>query len=230
SNPVYRVLHPALCSADLVRAFEALQSTFQTCSDRGDLHSPVDAILRGQYEHEDGIGFGGRREEWSNHILRQIVVDHLSSAEAVAFIDWHTGIGAFAEAVPLCFHDRESEAVKALREWHRSDVTAYAGQFLGGVAPQFTGLLVKALEQMMSPRRLYAVVVEFGTKANGDVIRALMIDRWLRYFGRQQSATAVRMREEIAECFCPSDARWWDAVRPRAGQIVSRTLEGLASL
>lgn len=230
SNPVYRTLHSELCSADLRLAFEALQSNLRWCSDRGDLHSPVDAILRGQYEYDDGIGFGGRRAEWSNQILRQIVADHLACTEVVAFIDWHTGIGEFAEAVPLCFHDRGSEPVKALRDWHGSDVTEFAGQFLGGVAPQFTGLLVKGLEEILSPRRLYAVVVEFGTKPNGDVIRALMIDRWLTYFGRQQPSFAVQMREEIAACFCPGDARWWNAVRPRARQIIVRTLDGLASL
>lgn len=87
SNPVYGLLHPALCSDDLQRALEALRSTLGEWSARGELHSPVDAILRGQYEHEDGIGFGGRREEWSNLILRQIVSAHLSLVETVALID-----------------------------------------------------------------------------------------------------------------------------------------------
>lgn len=228
-NPGYTELHMQLCSTDLQDALAALQAIVRSRVARGDGASPFDAIQRGQYQYQDGIGFGGHRAEWSNGALRKIVADHLSSTEAVAFVDWHTGVGTFAEAVPMCFHEANDPAIESLRDWHDNEVTAFANHFPGGVAPKFTGLLVKALEDMLGPRRLYAVVVEFGTRPNADIVRALVIDRWLRFAGPDQSALASSLRTEMIECFCPSDSNWWDAVVPKARQIVSRTIAGLAS-
>ncbi|HVW68088.1 MAG TPA: DUF2817 domain-containing protein [Steroidobacteraceae bacterium] len=228
SNPVYSELHPLLCAADVESAATQLKTALAP-GDRA-ATSRVDAIMRGQYEYPDGVNFGGHREEWSNSAFRSLVAAHLSAARHVACIDWHTGIGRFAEPVPLAFHTPGTPSAQALSKWYKKDVTLIERHFPGGEAPRFAGILTMALPQMLPDAQTYAVVVEFGTKANADVLSALMIDRWLRFSADRTSPRSLRLRATISECFSPTNDQWRHAVLDSARQIAERTVAGLSSV
>lgn len=55
------------------------------------------ALTRGQYEHPQGLFYGGRSDVWSNRTLRSILARHVTGAARVASIDVHTGLGRFGD-------------------------------------------------------------------------------------------------------------------------------------
>jgi hypothetical protein len=229
-NPLYGELHAQICSSDIETATKRLRDSIRGATASAKASAKIAAIMRGQYEYPDGVNFGGHREEWSNRIFREIIATHLSQAEQVACIDWHTGIGQAAQAVPLAFYPADSHEAAALSRWHKQDVTLFGRHFPGGEAPRFTGILNMALPEMLPFGQTYAVVVEFGTKPNADVLDALMVDRWLKHSADSRSPLAKRLRHEMIECFSPRDANWRAAVLGLSRSIVTRTIEGLATL
>ena len=189
----------------------------------------VDALMRGQYDYPDGINFGGSHQEWSNSTFRAILAEHVASARHVALIDWHTGIGAAMQAVPLAFYGPTTRSAQALTAWLGLDVTQFAGHFPGGETPAFTGILSAAIPSLLSQAITYAVVVEFGTKPNADVLEALMIDRWLKFGPGPDTALARRLKAGMLECFSPNDAKWRASVIQLARRFVSGMVTGLAN-
>ena len=65
----------------------------------------MDALIRGQYSHADGMNYGGSQREWSNLALERICRERLAHVRHLGFIDWHTGIGEHGELVFLCFNE-----------------------------------------------------------------------------------------------------------------------------
>src|SRR5262245_5191791 len=59
-----------------------------------------EVVSAGQYQHPRGMQFGGRREEPSNRIARQIVREHVRGTR-VAWVDVHTGLGAYGDFMML---------------------------------------------------------------------------------------------------------------------------------
>ena len=56
------------------------------------------AISQGQYNHPEGLFFGGNKEAWSNNTLQRVVERHLIAASKVVLIDVHTGLGEYGAA------------------------------------------------------------------------------------------------------------------------------------
>jgi hypothetical protein len=107
-------------------------------------------------------------------------------------------------------------------------VTLFGDHFPGGEAPKFTGILNMAVPAILPSILTYAVVVEFGTKPNADVLEALMIDRWIKFAG-SNTPISERLKRSMLDCFSPRDPNWRTVVVQSARKIVSRTIAGLSS-
>jgi hypothetical protein len=227
-NPGYADLHSIISRSDIEAAIGDLRKALAAPGANGNGNANVDSIMRGQYEFADGINYGGSAEEWSNRTLRIILATHLPMTRHLALIDWHTGIGKPAEAVPLAFHLPGSRSALSLSKWHGKDVTLLGSHFPGGAVPRFTGILNMAVPAILESVSTYATVVEFGTKPNADVLEALMVDRWLKFAGADSTA-ASRLKRSMLDCFSPRDPKWRAVVVQSARDIVSRTIAGLAA-
>ena len=51
------------------------------------------AITGGQYEHPEGLFYGGRNPTWSQQTLRHVLQDHGRRCARLGWIDLHTGLG-----------------------------------------------------------------------------------------------------------------------------------------
>ncbi len=79
------------------------------------------AVSGGQYQHADGIFYGGDQPTWSNETFRSVVSDYARDAEIVGFIDFHTGLGpyGYGELISLGSQDQKSH----VRQWFGDEVT-----------------------------------------------------------------------------------------------------------
>ncbi len=229
-NPFYTELHEALCPAHWNDA--ARQATHDVCHGFGARHGRqvlIDAIMRGQYSHADGLNFGGTAPEWSNRTLRAIAARHLRGAEALMLVDWHTGLGAYGIASVMCLDPPSHPAYEKARATFGPEIDAVQKLFEGEEPPQYTGLLLNALRAEAGAGATVACTVEFGTRPLNAMLDGLLVDRWLRLAAPATAPGLDALKAEVRDAFCPHDPAWRNAVIQSGAELIARANQWLAS-
>ncbi len=183
-------------------------------------------IWQGQWHRPDGFMYGGREPSWSNLTFRKIVREHLSGADTIGFLDWHTGIGQFGEIVHLIFDAAGSEEHRAAASWWGLTAKEVSA-FKTGVKPKYRGLLCQAIRQERPDARIAGAVIEFGTADDYQLFRGDLIDRWLRFEGRDHP-DARALRAAHVDLVCPRDISWRRLVETRGPLLMDQLLAGVA--
>lgn len=183
------------------------------------------AISRGQYNHPDGIFFGGNTETWSNRILQRIVERHLSAASRVILIDVHTGLGEFgaAEAITEIAPDTSRYA------WMQScwDVRITNPQLGDAVSPPISGSLKRGFEKLLPSAEVMTVSLEFGTYTPSQVLWALRAENHIHHQSGLDQRDVVARKEELKNMFYPEEVGWKREVWKKGSGVVLQTLECL---
>ena len=163
-------------------------------------------MLQGQTHRADGLFYAGKQPEWANHTFRKIINDHLSSANTIGFIDWHTGVGSYGEIVHLIFDQKGSPEHNAATKWW-GIVGTDGGAFNSGTVPKYEGLLCRAIRQELAKPRIAGAVIEFGTTDDYGMFRSDCLDRWLRFEGFHDPQY-IQFRDDYRNACCPNDIAW----------------------
>lgn len=182
------------------------------------------AVSGGQYQHADGIFYGGDRPTWSNEMFRRVVHDHASNAETVGFLDFHTGLGpyGYGELISLGSLDQKSFA----RNWFGDEVTdPDAGT--SSSAP-VTGTVGRGVAEVLSNANIAFLALEYGTRDLTQVLTALRADNWLYHKGDVSSDLGRSIKTEVRDAFYPDEESWKEMIWTRACEVTSKALKGLA--
>jgi hypothetical protein len=232
-NPLYAELHSHLIPDEWSgRSVKIAAAALQQFSDRHGEDALFDTLARGQYTHPEGLIYGGTGREWSNVTLETIVDRHLHHASQVGLIDWHTGIGDYAEPFFLCFSEEGSAAEAHASQWWGE--ARVRGQRPHGLArPNYQGLMFRGIEQFLGERQLIGAVVEFGTRGRSTAI-ASRLDQWLRFKApRTRDADPARdraLRADVVDAMVPTSSVWRQAVIGHGLEITAQAISGLALL
>lgn len=227
-NPGYAHLHPQLLHEEWTMASQAAAQ--QAMDDYAAAHGPdavFDTLARGQYSHPDGLNYGGAAREWSNRVLEQIVREHVAGASQVAFIDWHTGIGAYGEPFFLCFNPEGSALHARAAQWW-GDARISGQQPHGRARPQYQGLLFYGVQQYLGDVPMCGAVIEFGTRG-WHMRRILRLDLWLKFKAERGTPRYAMHQADLLDAFCPVDELWRDATVRHSLEITRQALTGLAA-
>jgi len=229
ANPGYAEVHPIVTpetwdDATQAGVFRQLDQLREQIGEK----AFSTAFNGGQFSHDDGLYFGGRREQWANYAFREAVVKHVSHAKHAALIDLHTGIGPWCEHIYLCFHPEGSPARRRARDWWGERAVNLAGVTHKALA-EYQGLVVDGFAQMLPRAEVTGVVVEFGTLPRQEIQRANMAARWLRYHGARHPALAPKVHAQFCETFYPSEPAWRAAVLEQSAEIFERGLKGIGA-
>jgi hypothetical protein len=197
---------------------------------RHGLATVTNEITAGQYSRHDGVGFGGNAPEWSNTTLCDLWRDRLSQARRVAIIDWHTGIGGYGDPSFLCFEAPGSLGFARAVDWWGDAVAQSADHFDAGVRPSYNGLLIRAAQEIAQTTgaETTGAVIEFGTYPNKQMLRGLLLDRWLQHAPSTTSeAVKTKLENDLLRLFCPDDRQWQQRVLQAGRHIIHQTVEGL---
>lgn len=228
-NPGYRrlrdILSPAewdpdanLAAADAARA-EIGETAWRTA------HSG------GQHADPGGIFYAGQGPSWSRQALFGLLDRHLAGVEALAVIDYHTGLGPPGHGERICMHDPDGPAMARARTWYDGDVTSphegtaatvpLAGTAVEGIARRYPGIATTA------------VALEFGTIEDRLVQLAVRADNWLHMTAAGQAVrddpAGYRIKRDIRAAYDPADPYWREAVWTRAVATQRAALAGLAT-
>jgi hypothetical protein len=228
----YAQLHSAQCPEIWTdTASEELSRAIIEVVTREGLAFAMAGLTVGQYQEPSGLNFGGHGPCWSNRIFQRVAAEELGGCEKIAYVEWHSGLGDYAELFHVCLQPPGSEALdRASMWWGRQAVTrnGAAIQGTGGTAPNWQGLIMAALPQLLPEACIAGAVIEFGTFENTKVLGGLMIDRWLKFGGENRSSTSRAQLEQIKrDIFSPSDPTWRRLISERALAAQMKAFEGL---
>ena len=229
ANPGYAEVHPSVTPVSwneesVAGVFRWLEKFRARVGEK----AYSDAFNGGQYTHSDGVYYGGTRQQWSNAALRRAFQAHLPAAEKVCFIDLHTGIGPRYDHIYLCFHPAGSPGYERTRNWWGERAVNRQGVTHKALA-SYQGLLIDAFEQIVAGAEITTLVVEFGTLPREGMQRASLLQRWLRFHGRQEPALAQRLTSEYEEAYYPSEPRWRAAALEQSLELIERGVSGISS-
>lgn len=182
------------------------------------------AVSGGQYQHQDGVFFGGHKPTWSNETFRQVVRDYASEAETVGFIDFHTGLGPYGYGELISLGSLDQKGLAA--DWFGDDVTdPDAGT--SSSAP-VVGTVGHGIAETLPTAAIAFIALEYGTRDLNQVLTALRGDNWLYHKGDLGSDLGTRIKADIRDAFYPDEEAWKAKVWTRACDVTDRALAGLA--
>jgi hypothetical protein len=185
----------------------------------------VQAVSGGQYKHDKGIFFGGASPTASRQTLTSILNERLSGAKHVAFIDYHSGLGATGFAEQITPAGLGSAAYDRARSWYGAAVTSIGTQ--GEEFAKVGGDWLSAVPKMMPDAAVTAIALEFGTVDPFQVLDALRADNWLHMHGNPQAPEAGVIKEQITKAFYVDNDLWRGMV---LGQSLLACRQALAGL
>lgn len=181
------------------------------------------AVSGGQYEHSDGLFFGGLGPTWSNNVFRSVVQDYAGQSDIVGFIDFHTGLGpyGYGELISLGSLDQKS----LVRQWFGDEVTdPDAGT--SSSAP-VVGTVGQGVAEVLPDAAIAFIALEYGTRDLTQVLTALRADNWLYHKGDLNTNLGASIKAEIRDAFYPDEDEWKTLVWTRACEVVEKALAGL---
>ncbi len=229
-NPLYGELWEMLeiKTADQHTLDNAINGFYQFVEDN-DEQAAMTAMGGGQNTHPSGVLFCGHAREWSTVNLQQTVERELTSRQAVVVMDWHTGLGEYAEPTILCRMPRAAPMAKWVEEvW---DATHEASKLEGPEQPDYVGEIHAGIFAQLEKQGVVcaSTVVEIGTMDNASVLQALLIDRYLRFeCDDLESARAGSLRNKMSERLNPSLVSWREQSLQASRELLNRTIAGLA--
>jgi len=226
ANDGYDELAEALCPPTWDDA--TIAATRKVLADYLEIHGAAGlqaAITNGQYNHPDGIFYGGTAPTWSHRCLKEVFSHHLAKAKRVAVIDYHTGLGPRGHGERICPVAADSPVLTRVKAWYGDDFTCPA---LGtSSSTEIRGFNVIGMEQALPSAELTAIALEYGTLPSEEVKLALRADNWLHLHGDLASAKGRAIKAQLREAFYRDADDWKEMVWERAVETQRLALAGL---
>jgi hypothetical protein len=228
-NPGYGELADAFVPRDASPAAqEAAASRLKAYGEKHGAWALRIATSGGQFDHPDGMFYGGTGPTWSRRTMEAIVADHgLARRGLVAALDFHTGAGPFGYCEPIYSGDPDHPGCDRLKRWIGPAMTMQrAGK---SATPPQQGLSSNLWER--TGGHTAYVSFEYGTVPTADVIESLRQDHILHRQGRNdwRGAGVQTIKQRLLDAFCPDSREWREMVLVQARLLVERVLNGLAA-
>jgi hypothetical protein len=205
---------------------EGAQAALQRYAEQ---HGPArlqQAISGGQYEHPEGLFYGGRNPTWSHVTLRHVLQEHATRCARLGWIDLHTGLGPLGvgERIFACRDD--AAALQRARDWWGERVTSiYDGS---STSAPLEGLMWLAAHEECAQAEYTGIALEYGTLPITDMIDALRADQWLENHPDAPEAQRVQIKQRTRDAFYVDTDEWKQRIVEQALDAARGALRGLS--
>jgi hypothetical protein len=227
-NEWYDELADAICPRDWSEAGRAAaDARLQEFTAARGTAALQQAISGGQWQHPDGIFYGGAAPCWARQTLSQILETQLAGARHLAFIDYHTGLGPYGHGEQIVVHAPGSAALKRAEQWYGRLTNPQLGT---STSADVSGNNLAGLEAALALRGVdfTGMALEYGTLALRDVLDAVRADNWLHHHGTLDSPAGRALKASIRDAFYCDRDDWKDLVVEQGLRAQRGALAGLA--
>lgn len=185
------------------------------------------AVSGGQYDHPQGLFYGGREPTWSHRTIRQVLRDHAGRCRRLGWIDFHTGLGpnGHGERIFACRDD--DQALARARAWWGNQVTSiYDGSSTSAL---LTGMMWLAAYEECPQAEYTGIALEYGTLPTNEVIDALRADQWLELHPEAGASQREAIKRRMRDAFYTDTDAWKQAIVEQALDATRLGIRGLSS-
>ncbi|MCI0508217.1 MAG: M14 family metallopeptidase [Gammaproteobacteria bacterium] len=185
-------------------------------------------ITRGQYQHPDGLFYGGASPSWSRQVLEQACrTTALQNARRIAAIDLHTGLGPYGHGEVINDHQPGSAGFNLACQWYGANAqSALLGE---SCSPPKSGLVDYFWHDLIGGRGCF-VTLEYGTYSLEKLLTVSCEEqRYHNSYGQNLEQRTINHAAVTAihDFFYPKDHVWRELVLFRAGQVITMALQGI---
>ena len=229
-DELYPSLHRALCPDDWTEETIDWSAARDELARTYGVKRMVTAIGGGQIVEPTAMNFVGRAPSWSRTVVTDLLPGIFAKAQKVAFIEWHTGLGAYGELSHICMMAPGSAGYERVFNWMGDaarSTWAASMDFTGGVTPDYRGWFSAWLPSIDSHKEWAGLVIEVGTYDVVTVVDALRMDRWLKFGRGRSSISRDEIRRTMMDRLNPSAPEWRTAALRNGLDAQTRALRGL---
>ncbi len=184
------------------------------------------AVTGGQYDHPDGLFYGGRALSWSAQTWRAIINEHCRGAKKVAYLDFHTGLGDHGACEIISIEGINRGSDDRARRWYGNDVKSPERN--ESLSAMVTGSMENGFRDIAANTEVTAVALEYGTKPVLDVLDALRADNWLHLHGDIDSDLGKAIKKQIRDAFYGDTPEWKQMIWDTADKVLDQAAAGLS--
>lgn len=164
------------------------------------------AVSGGQWNHPNGLFYGGDRSSWSRQSLSHILQSRLSQMARVVILDFHTGLGPFGYVEPIIHYARSERGFARIRSWVGGAAKSVHGD--GSVSAEVIGDWLTAVPGLLPSVEIDGVSLECGVGPIEGVLAALRADAWLHVYGDPLAPKAAPVKAQMRAAFYSDDPMW----------------------
>lgn len=184
-------------------------------------------VSGGQYEHPQGLFYGGRNPTWSHQTLRHVLRDHGRRCARLVWIDLHTGLGPSGHGERIFAGPDDAAALQRAQAWWGKQVTSmYDGSSESAL---LTGLMWAAAGQECVQAEYTGIAMEYGTLPFEQVIDALRADQWLENHPDAPEAQRLQIKQQLRDAFYTDTDAWKSRIVEQGMEVAHQAVGGLAS-
>lgn len=225
TNPAYDEIATLLVPHDWPPPAEVEAALQRFIAERG-MRAFQTAITSGQYDHPEGLFFGGRNPTWSHVTLRHVLQEHGRRCRRLGWLDLHTGLGpeGVGERILACRDD--AQALQRAKQWWGPAITSiYDGS---STSAMLSGLMWSAAYEECPQAEYTGIALEYGTVPLAEVLDALRADQWLENHPEASPAQSEAIKRRVRDAFYIDTDGWKVRVLEQAFDAARQGLAGLA--
>lgn len=187
------------------------------------------AILKGQYNHEKGVYFGGKDYQPEYFALNNIWDKFTPTAKKVLLIDIHTGYGERSKLHYLANSSSSEDAESLKKIFYKNKIDFGDDKEFYQVSGDITSYFQK--KYSTTERKTYALAFEFGTldsqKTLGsiDSLYRMIKENAGHHYQYKSSEDQKNMNKLFLDMFYPQDFGWRDQVLAQTKEAIDQILE-----
>jgi hypothetical protein len=226
-NPGYDALSAAICPPEWTEAAQAASAAaIGAYAAREGMAALQQAVSGGQYNHPDGVFYGGAGPTWSRGAQTAIFESYLGQAAKVAIIDFHTGLGPWGYGEQIVTEARDDPAFRRAAAWWGAAVVSLAGG--DSASARIAGDGLAAAPGLAPKAEVTSMALEVGTLPIMEVLLALRADAWLHAHGDLASPQGQAIKAQIRTAFYGDADDWKGMVAGQALLACKQAIAGLA--
>jgi len=225
ANPAYDELAAALVPPTWPPS-DAVNAIVARYAQQHGMAALQEAVTGGQYEHPEGLFFGGHDPTWSHVTLRHVLQDFGTRCARLGWIDLHTGLGpsGVGERIFACRDD--AAALRRARAWWGDGVTSLHDG--SSTSAPLTGMMWFAAYQECPQAEYTGIALEYGTVPVTEIIQALRADQWLENHPEAPEAQRLLIKRQMRDAFYTDTDAWKQRIADQALDAALGAVRGLA--
>jgi hypothetical protein len=183
------------------------------------------AVSQGQHHHPQGLFYGGQAPTWSNQTIRKVLKQHGGSAQKMAWIDLHTGLGPSGVGERIYAGANDAAAIARARQWWGNITSIYDGTSSSAF---LTGLMWMSVQDECPQAEHTGIALEYGTLPMNDMLMALRADHWLHIHPEASAELRQSIKAQILNAFYTDTDAWREQIIFQAREAMLQAIQGLS--